>query len=189
MLTFSILDEVQTGILYNEQMTRDFPPCELKSLNAIVNMMRRGEYDVLSASKDGVPVAYALLYRPKGETVVLLDYLAVAPQYRAKGIGTELVRKLREYYAAEAEALLIECERPKAAPDEAEARRRIRFYQRAGAEMTTVRVWLFDVEYSIMVLACHEHMPQYDWAKMILQLYKQMMPPALFAQNVRLIQA
>lgn len=189
MLTLSILDEAQVGVLYAESMKRDFPPSELKSLNAIVNMMRRGEYDVFSARLNSEDVAYALMYRPKDGHIALIDYLAVHPQFRNRGIGTDLLRELRSYYAAGTEALLIECERPKAAPDEAEARKRIRFYQSAGAQMTTVRVWLFDVEYSIMVLPCCEYLPQRDWAWQILELYRQMLPEALFKENVRLIRS
>lgn len=189
MLTLSILNEAQVGALYDEKMKRDFPPSELKTLNAIIHMMRRGEYDVLGASRGSEMVAYALMYRPKDGDIALLDYLAVEPQFRNQGIGTELLRKLRDYYAPESEALLIECERPKAAPDEAEARKRIRFYQRAGAQMTTVRVWLFDVEYSIMLLPCREQAPQRDWACQILEMYRQMLPENLFSENVRLIRS
>ena len=187
MLTLSALDETQTGVLYAEKMTRDFPPSELKSLNAIVNMMRRGEYDVFSAERDGEAAAYALLYRSKDGCIVLLDYLAVEPKLREQGIGTQLLQALREHYAHSAEVLMIECERPKAAPDEKEARRRIRFYQNAGASMTDVRVWLFDVEYSIMVLPCRANVSPRDWAWQILELYRQMLPESLFRQNVRLI--
>ena len=70
------------------------------------------------------------------------------------------------------------------------ARRRIRFYERAGAKMTPVRIELFGVEYSILVLACAEgaQMCQ-DWAQQMLCVYRQMLPPHLFERNVHLIRA
>ena len=55
--------------------------------------------------------------------------------------------------------------------------------------MTNVRVWLFEVEYSILVLPCREdeRLTQQDWAGEILGLYRQMLTPQGYARNVRLI--
>jgi len=182
------LDEEQIVDLYESALRRDFPPSELKSLSSIINMYRRGMYDVLGAYEKDVLVAYALLYKPTSERMMLLDYLAVFPQYRGQRIGTMLLAHLRSYYAPLADALMIECERPKAAPDELEARKRIRFYTFAGARLTSVRIWLFEVEYSILVLPCTAHMPECDWAGQMLSMYRQMLPRELFERNVRLLQ-
>ena len=188
MLTLKTLNDAQISALYASSMRRDFPPSELKSLAAILQMKRRGVYDVLGAyQEDGVLAAYALLYCPVGERVVLLDYLAVEPDRRHAGLGSLLLSQLRTHYTASSDVLLIECERPKAAPDEMQARDRIRFYTQAGARLTNVRIWLFDVEYSILVLPCSERIPALDWAETMLALYRQMLPKAMFEQNVRLI--
>ena len=187
MLTLSKLGEAEICHLYESRMRQDFPPSELKRLSSILAMVRRDEYDVIGAYEGEEPVAYALMYRPKGECVVLLDYLAVYPQQRGRGVGTMFLARLRAYCHKSADVLLIECERPKAAPDEAEARKRIRFYTQAGAALTPVRIWLFGVEYSILVLPCGEHIPQRDWAQQMLMLYRQMLPRELYEANVRLI--
>ena len=188
MLTLSILNEEQTCCLYEERMRQDFPPSELKHLSSILTMVKKGVYDVIGAyNEQGHLTAYALLYAPADEGAVLLDYLAVDEPSRGKGIGTRFLSQLREYYRERADVLLIECERPKSAPDEQEARKRIRFYAKAGAVLTSVRVWLFGVEYSIMVLPCDTVVPKKDWAGQMLQMYRQMLPKALFDANVRLI--
>jgi len=187
MLMLKSLDHAEIGMLYEEKMRRDFPPSELKNLSSILNMRNRGVYDVLGAFKDEVFVAYALMYKDASARVVLLDYLAVDETQRGKGIGSELLSQLRTYYAPVSDVLLIECERPKAAPDETGARKRIRFYTHAGAELTTVRIWLFGVEYSILVLPCREDVPTRDWAQQMLSLYRQMLPAELYEKNVRLI--
>ena len=111
------------------------------------------------------------------------------PALRGRGQGTALLQLLRRHYRQSADALMIECERPKAAPDEAGARKRIRFYTQAGAQLTPVRIWLFEVEYSILVLPCGEEMPRGDWAGQMLELYRQMLAPEAYARNVRLIRA
>lgn len=187
MLILKSLDDAQIGTLYEEKMQRDFPPSELKRLSSILNMRHQGVYDVLGAYKNEVLVAYALMYLDTSSRVILLDYLAVDQPYRKQGIGSELLMQLRSYYAASSDVLLIECERPKSAPDENEARRRIRFYMRAGAKLTDVRIWLFGVEYSILVLPCNHDVSARDWAKVMLSLYRQMLPAELYEENVRLI--
>lgn len=189
MLTLRTLGDAQTRLLYAHQMRRDFPPSELKSLSSILVMRERGEYDVLGAFEDGVMVGYALVYRPAQGRIHLLDYFAVEPSVRGRGKGTSLLHLLLEHYRASADAVMIECERPKAAPDEAAARKRIRFYTQAGAQLTPVRLWLFEVEYSILVLPCGEEMPRGDWAGQMLGLYRQMLNPQEYARNVRLIRA
>ena len=191
MLTLRPLPDAQTRLLYGHQMRRDFPESELKPLESILRMKRAGEYDVLGAHDGGTMVAYALVYRPGQGRVLLLDYLAVEPSCRGRGTGAALLDALRAYYADIAEVLLIECERPKAASDEKQARGRIRFYERCGARLTSARVWLFEVEYSIMALPCaRAAFPEgRDWAGEILSLYRQMLEPETFARNVRLIRA
>lgn len=187
MLTLRTFDETRTRLLYAHQMRRDFPPSELKELHTILNMQRAGLYDVLGAYEGGNMVAYALVYRPREGRTLLLDYLAVEMQERGRGYGTALLAALRAHYAACADVLMIECERPKAAPDEMQARKRIRFYEQAGARLTNVRIWLFEVEYSILVLPCAGDLPAQDWAEGMLSLYRQMLPPAIYERNVRLI--
>lgn len=188
MLTLVRLDEEEISLLYEDRMRYDFPPSELKHLSSILSMVRKDAYDVIGAcDHTGRLVAYALMYRPFGEGVVLLDYLAVDADCRGQGIGTQLLGQLRAYYRDSADVLLIECERPKTAPDEQEARKRIRFYTQAGAVLTSVRIWLFGVEYSIMILPCRDSVPEKAWAHQMLKLYRQMLPPELYEKNVRLL--
>lgn len=189
MMKLMLMNEEQISQLYHERMKADFPPSELKHLSAILRMCRMGRYEVLAAYEDGEFAAYALLYCPKDETAALLDYLAVMPHLRGKGIGTRLIQTLRQYYKTRYAVLMIECERPKAAPDEEEARKRIRFYTKAGAELTNVRIWLFDVEYSILVLSCTSASHTREWAELMLSMYRQMLPEELYLNKVRLIRS
>lgn len=189
MLELRHMDETEIKKLYENSMSRDFPSSELKSLSSILMMYHRGVYDVLSAYLNHCFVGYALLYRPQNERVALLDYLAIEPEHRFKGIGSLLLKQLRCHYAKDADVLLIECERPNAAPNETEARKRIQFYMQSGAVLTSVRIWLFGVEYSILVLPCSSHIPATNWAEEMLSLYRQMLPEKLYQENVRLIRS
>ena len=53
--------------------------------------------------------------------------------------------------------------------------------------LTSVRIWLFGVEYSIMILPCGDGVPKKAWAQQMLKLYRQMLPEELYEKNVRLI--
>ena len=181
------MDESEIRQLYSRSLVRDFPADELKSLSAILSLYHRGEYDVLGAYESEAMVAYALVFRPTDDSVALLDYLAVEPEYRSRGVGSELLGNLRIHYAATAEALMIECERPQTAPDQSQARKRIEFYTRAGAVLTEVCIWLFGVEYSILFIPCGHSTPAFDCAKRMLGLYRQMLPEELYVSNVKLI--
>lgn len=189
MMALRALDEAQIRSLHADQMHRDFPPSELKGVESILALKARDEYDVLAADLDGEMVGYALVFRPRDSSALLLDYLAVEPHLRGQGLGTQMLGMLCTYYADAAKYLMIECERPKAAPDEEEARKRIRFYQRGGAALTDVRIWLFDVEYSILVMPCKGKLDaeKQDWASLMLGMYKSMLPQSLYKKNVRLI--
>ena len=87
MLRLCIMDETQIIQLYEQALSRDFPRNELKSLSAILNMYRRGLYDVIGAYEDETFVGYALLYCPCNSRLMLLDYFAVEPEHRRRGIG------------------------------------------------------------------------------------------------------
>lgn len=189
MLELRRMSESEIRLLYNSSLVRDFPASELKSLSAIMALHCRGEYDVLGGYQNETMVAYALIYRPCDDSVVLLDYLAVEPDYRSKGVGSTLLTALRLHYAGSVDALMIECERPKTAPDELQARKRIGFYTRAGAVLTDVKIWLFGVEYSILVLPCSDGVPEFDCAQRMLSLYQRMLPVDLYASNVKLIKS
>lgn len=190
MLNLIEMDEAQMRLVYANQMKRDFPQSELKSLNEMLRLRALGDYDVLGAYEGTLYVGYALVYHPPEGRLALLDYLAIEDSLRGRGLGRMLLSALKVYCGSMADQIMIECERPKSAPDEALARRRIRFYQEAGAQITPVRVWMFGVEYTILALPCAEGVitqNQPDWAGRMLKLYQQMLPEPVYRKNVRLI--
>ena len=87
MLELRLMDETQIRLLYDQSLSRDFPPSELKSLSAILHMYCRKEYDVLAAYDHDAFIGYALVYCPRDQRLALLDYFAVEPAYRRQGLG------------------------------------------------------------------------------------------------------
>ena len=139
--------------VYLDEMRRDFPPGELKPLSMILNSEAAGTAHSWGVYDGDTLVAYLLMVRPADCPVCLLDYFAVLPQYRASGLGAQLLAALPGYEAG-AQAVLIEAECPEKAEDEAMAVRRLGFYARCGAKDTGWSEHLFDAWFRVLVLPC-----------------------------------
>ena len=156
--------------VFDVHMARDFPADEIKPWAIMEKLYLDGCYDMLAAVADGEMVGYAWQFRP-GSDVLLIDYLAVLPQYRGRGIGSGMLRALSEYYP---QKLILESEYPLEAPDRKMAERRLGFYARAGFELSDVQVRLFGVRFHILA---HGGDPK---AKDHMQsIYQAMLPPEL----------
>ena len=108
-MKLSSLNEKQIETIYRERMKIDFPPNELKPLSMIYDAIERGIYECLGLMDGTDIVGYAYLIR-KGDDY-LIDYLAVCPDRRNAGLGSEMLRLLGEYLA-EADSIIGEVENP-----------------------------------------------------------------------------
>ncbi len=152
-LTWRLLTADELTKVYLEEMRRDFPPSELKPLSMILNSEAAGSSHTWGVYEGETLVAYLLMVRPAGCTVSQLDYFAVLPPYRVKGLGAKLLAELPAH-EGDAKAILIEAECPEKADDEAMAVRRLGFYARCGALDTGWTEWIFDAWFRILVLPC-----------------------------------
>ena len=151
--TWRKLNEKELTKVYLDEMHRDFPPTELKPLSMILNSEASGAAHTWGVFDGETLAAYLLMVRPAGSSISLLDYFAVLPAYRAKGLGAQLLAELPQYERG-AQAILIESECPDKAEDEAMAVRRLGFYARCGARDTGFTEHLFDAWFRILVLSC-----------------------------------
>lgn len=147
MLTLLNLEEIKA--IYNKYMVIDFPPDELKPLSSILDMLDRGIYACYGIFDNKKLLAYA--YLTLLDDFVLVDYLAVVPEHRGSGVGTELLRELKKILKGK--TIIIECENPDFATDDEDKttkNRRIEFYKRSDFVLSEVTTRLFDVEYVIL---------------------------------------
>ena len=147
------LNEKELTRVYLDEMRRDFPPTELKPLSMILNSEADGTAHTWGVFDGETLAAYLLMVRPAGSRVSQLDYFAVLPEYRAAGLGAQLLADLPQHERG-AQAILIEAECPDKAEDEAMAVRRLGFYSRCGARDTGFTEHLFDAWFRILVLDC-----------------------------------
>lgn len=143
-------DKKHLGKIYERSFKRDFPDSELKPLFILEKYLdeEQGEYLELTDEDNTIGYAFSII----GRDYVIIDYLAVHPEYREKGYGKLFVGELKKRYS-DIRNVLIETESP---IDEV-SRKRIEFYRSAGCIVSDVRISLWDVEYNIVSL--NKHVP------------------------------
>ena len=167
---------------------RDFPESELKPWDVVEKLNREDNYEPIGFFEGDTLVAYALqVIRENGKSV-LLDYLAVTPEYRDRGIGSAVLTALREYYRDKAEYIVIESEHPSEAPDKNAALRRLDFYKRAGGILTDTQVRLFDVLFLIFILPCSDSFSASPYDELE-KIYRVTVPPELYDSVVDIFKA
>lgn len=179
-----VLDLEQAGQIYRQEMTRDFPPEELKPFPAVEGLMRAGIYEPLALCENGHLCAYAWQTVLPERRCALMDYFAVLPPLRGSGTGTRALRALAGWYAPRKSALIIECEHPAEAPDPETARRRIGFYLRAGARATAMESRVYGVRYQIYALPCGDGAPDAEINADLKAIYRAMVPQPYYRGNV-----
>ena len=126
---------------------RSFPRLERKPVSSLERTYAEGKNAILAVTDGEEFVGLAILMTDGRCT--LLDYLAIEPEKRDRGYGSQVLRRLLTEYSEL--PLLVEIERAdESAADNAERLRRRAFYLRNGMESSGVCVWLFQVEYELL---------------------------------------
>lgn len=152
--TLQRLNKQQIAEIYHTYMETDFPVDELRPLEEFMERLDRGIYECLGFFEEGDLRAYSYFVKDEAEQTILLDFLAVCPEYRGGGYGGSFMREMAEYYASY-RGILIECESEQTAADEKELEvrtRRMAFYVKNGCVRTLTRSCLFRVEFDILYL-------------------------------------
>lgn len=135
-----------------------FPPAERKPFSVIRRMFRQGRADVWYVEAAGRFAGFATTVN--GGDLILLDYLAIAPKRRGRGIGSAVMRQLQAIYAEKGFFVEIESTREDA-PNRAERERRKRFYQAAGMAAMEVYIVVFGVKMELLGSRCNLDFQRY----------------------------
>lgn len=148
------LNKAELKAVYRTEMKRAFPPAELKPLASMEQLRVRGCYDPLGLYDGEELLAYAMLWHEPGVPFVLLDYLGTVEDRRGGGIGSDMLRRLGEHYAADYRGIIAESEGPYSDDEEERAlqQRRLGFYYRNGFRDIGYDCALFGVHYRTLLL-------------------------------------
>ena len=172
---------------YKDHLRYDFPPDELKPLDRIEVSISEGKYLCIGAfGDDGKLVAYAFFVITGDKS--LLDYYAVIPQLRGKGIGSaflsEAIRK------ADSSFTMIEIDDPSEAADEKEkliCQKRMDFYLNAGCINTEVRVAAFGVRFLLLEYPLKQKHTTSEVSEGYKDIYREILPKRMFDENIEVI--
>lgn len=157
-----------------------FPKEERKPFEMICRLQQEGKAAVYAIGKeDGTFVGLGIfvLYRD----LALLDYFAIAPEQRNKGLGSEALKLLQQVYSGRRFFLEIESVYEKMENNSAEKQIRIRrkqFYLKNGMHSMSYLIWLFGVEMEILTYGDTVSFEEY------FELYANTVEPA-WLSNVR----
>lgn len=183
-LRLALLDEEQRRRIYLEHMKEDFPSSELKPLEMIERGIAEGYYRFLGLLDHEEIIGYACLIDAKD--ACLIDYLAVIPERRSSGAGSELLRLLGNWMK-DKEYVIIEVELPDSGRDEDEAalrKRRMEFYLRNGILDTGIDARCFGVDFRILEAGSHGPHHRKDVIRNYETLYRRILPETLFRDNI-----
>ena len=142
-----ISDWLHMYVLYRKA----FPASERKPFGIIRKMYRQGRTDVWCIRRSGKFCGFASTVN--GNDLILLDYLAVLPECRGKGVGSASMALLREQYGNK--GLFVEIESTlEDGPDQREREKRKQFYQNAGLEPLGVYARVFGVNMELLGAGC-----------------------------------
>lgn len=134
-----VLEVKEYDMWYHTHLCADFPLNEMKPLADIIALHQNGKYDVIVYEEGDCIVGYGTIWKRKGNSAYLLDYLGVPRALRNKGIGSRILNRLKsDVIMLEQNAnlcLILESETPFENDDSQEneiRKRRIGFYERNG---------------------------------------------------------
>ena len=120
-----------------------FPGSERKPMDVLRRMLATEQYYFLLATERDVTVGFAIACVLSGGTAALLEYMAVAPSQRRRGIGAQIVHAAAQAVNAPAVSLLLEVESDRIeSPERPQRTRRKQFYRSLGARELCGLSWI-----------------------------------------------
>lgn len=126
-----------------------FPREERKPLELIKSTYNKGYSRIIKIINNETITGFMILNRVKNNSYAILDYLAILPQYRNRGIGTSALKLLIEQERKN-NGIFVEIEKVGLGKDKEENEfrsKRKKFYEELGFKKLKFDLILFDVVY------------------------------------------
>ena len=179
------LSTEQRQNVYNNYVVNDFHKSEVKPLKLIESLIDKGHYKCYGFYEYEQLLGYA--YFVKTEENIFMDYLAVIPKYRCKGIGSKFISIIKEEFSEKFATLLAEVENPKYSLDEVDRfnrERRILFYLKNGFKTSDIETCVLEDQYSIIKLELCKELENEEIKEEVRDIYKTMFGEEFFKKNI-----
>ncbi|WP_172966779.1 GNAT family N-acetyltransferase [Fusobacterium nucleatum] len=133
-MELKILSNELLLLWYEKFLKEDFVSDEIKPIENILTLIKKGRYEVYGVFQDDEMIAYASFWKKENINLVLLDYLGVSKKYRNQGIGSKILVLIKEMLGNM--PYVVEAEIPTGSSLEEDKirKRRIEFYERNGCK-------------------------------------------------------
>lgn len=171
-----LTDYSQIEELYLTRLKNDFARDERRPLSAIRRLWRKKLYECYALFEKETIQGYAFFVH-RGRDY-LFDYLAVAEERRAEGLGSCFLHQLASCLR-DAGCIVGEVEDPDRAENEEDRslrERRLQFYLRSGYRKTEVTSTVFGVNYRILELPASRTHTAEEIRTVYTALYRETMP-------------
>lgn len=139
--------------LYRKHIVKDFPREERRSLNKFKKRITKGKEEAYIYLENGKEKAYTII--AVLDNYVMVSFLAVFKEYRGEGIGTKLLKEIKDNFSNK-KGILLEVENPKYSKNQEEKEireRRIKFYEKSNYNIVDgVEVNSHSIMFNIMIL-------------------------------------
>jgi GNAT superfamily N-acetyltransferase len=132
-----------------------FPEEERKPIKQIESGYKKGYIKIIKIVNQNQLVGFMTLNRVKEKGYVILDYLAILPEYRNKQFGTEALKLLLKE-ERECKGIFVEIEKVGLGESEQEnliRQKRKAFYENVGFKELKFDLFLFDVIYTPLLFS------------------------------------
>ena len=170
-MELKILSNELLLLWYEKFLKEDFVSDEIKPIENILTLIKKGRYEVYGIFQDDEMIAYASFWKKENINLVLLDYLGVSKKYRNQGIGSKILVLIKEMLGNM--PYVVEAEIPTGSSLEEDKirKRRIQFYERNGCK----KVYLMatcGMKWQTLVNSKNE-IDQKELAKLHKELYEE----------------
>ena len=160
---------------------------ERKTLEEFENAYNNGYVKFIQILNNSQLIGFMIL-NIKDNGYMILDYLAILPQYRNKGYGTEAVKRLIKL-SSKNKGIIIECEKISKKRDYKENTLKIKrekFYEKLGFKKMNFDLLLWNILYTPYVFS-NDYINEDLVASEMLAIYKLIYGKELVNQNCRIL--
>lgn len=179
------LSKIERADIYNRYMLNDFHKSEVKPLNMVEDLIENGHYKCYGFFEDEELLGYA--YFIKAKESILMDYLAVTPEYRSRGYGSRFLQIIKHTFKETYSSLIAEVENPRYSfnkDDEFNRMRRISFYLKNGFEVSNIESCVLEDQYTIIKLNLHRELEDIEIYNEVGNIYKTTFGEEYFKDNI-----
>lgn len=186
------MDTHEVRDVYRKYLRKDFPRNERRPLWSIMSMRRRQQYVCYGMFCEGRLAGYAFFVTLalRGKKCCLIDYFAVVPKLRGKGMGSWFITQF-EKQIPRTDLILVEVENPDRAKTQAERdvmESRLVFYLKNGLRDTGVLAETFGVPYRILELplfGTQSGTPQEEIRTVYGEFYRTLLTEKMFQKFIQ----